>query len=276
MTITKLSNLINPEVMSSFIDKKLVDLIKFAPLAEVGHELEGTPGNTITVPAWEYVGDAEDLAEGAEGQVSNLSATSKKVTVKKAVKNIGLTDESVLSGYGRVIGQAELQLATSIANKIDNDCYEALKAVTKLTHTGVFGIDYIADALVKFGEDMDDAVVLMINAKNYAILRKSPEFVHIANGQAIMNGQVGYVYGCAVVVSNKVQDGECYFVKPGALGIEIKREISFETERQVTKKTTIISVDKHYVAYVKDDSRVIKGTITVAESTRKAKVKDNE
>ena len=61
---TKLSNLLNPQVVAEYIDAKLVDKIKLSPLAVVGTTLQGRPGNTLTVPVWEYIGTAQDLAEG--------------------------------------------------------------------------------------------------------------------------------------------------------------------------------------------------------------------
>lgn len=272
-TITKLSNIINPEVMGAFLDKKIVNKIKFSPLAVIGHDLQGQAGNTLTIPTWSYVGDAEDLEEGAEGKVTNLTATTSQVTVKKAVKNIGITDEARLSGYGDPMGQIENQLATAIAQKIDNDVLGAIKGISDgLTHSGEFGLDYVADALVKFGEDIDETTVILISAKNYGILRKSPEFVHVANGQVVISGQVGTVYGCPVVVSNKVEDTEAFFVRYGAIGIEVKREVSVEVDRDVLKKQTIVSADRHYVAYVRDASKVIKGTVTESEMM-KAKAK---
>lgn len=47
---TYLTNLFNPQVVGDMINKKLVDAIKFSPLAEVHNDLVGRPGNTITVP----------------------------------------------------------------------------------------------------------------------------------------------------------------------------------------------------------------------------------
>ena len=51
MAQTKLANLVNPEVMADMIDKKLVDLMKFAPLADIDTTLQGRPGDTITLPS---------------------------------------------------------------------------------------------------------------------------------------------------------------------------------------------------------------------------------
>lgn len=49
---TLLANMINPEVMADMIEKKLVDKMRFAPLATIDTTLVGQPGNTITLPSW--------------------------------------------------------------------------------------------------------------------------------------------------------------------------------------------------------------------------------
>lgn len=271
--MTKLENLINPEVMGAFLDKKIVDMIKFAPLAAMGYELQGQAGNTLTIPTWGYIGDAKDLGEGVKGSVEQLTATTSQVTVKKAVKNVSITDEARLSGYGDPMGQIEVQLATSIAQKVDGDVLAGMKSVTALTHTGEMSINLVADALVAFGEDLDEATVLLVNAKNYGELRKSPEFVHVANGEKIMTGQVGTVYGVGIVVTNKLTDAEAFLVRAGAIGIEVKREVAVEVERDVLTKSTIVSADRHYIAYVRDANRIVKLTVAAGETpavTRKA------
>ena len=254
--------------MGAFLDKKIIDMIKFAPLAVIGHDLQGQPGNTLTIPTWNYVGDAKDLAEGVEGDVEHLTATSTQVTVKKAVKNIGITDEARLSGYGDPMGQIEHQLAVSIASKVDNDVLASLKtASVEVQAENGFSKEVIVDALVKFGEDVEQTSYVLINAVNYAILRKDPDFVHIANGQAVISGQVGTLYGCPIVVTNKLEDTEAFVVRVGALGIEIKREVNVEVERQVLKKQTIVSADRHYCTYLRDASKAVKITITPALSS---------
>ena len=49
---TKLANLIDPEVLAAYIDKKLINKIVFAPLATVDTTLVGAPGSTIKFPAY--------------------------------------------------------------------------------------------------------------------------------------------------------------------------------------------------------------------------------
>lgn len=50
MAQTKLSNLVNPQVMADMISATLPKAIKFSPIATIDSTLTGVPGNTITVP----------------------------------------------------------------------------------------------------------------------------------------------------------------------------------------------------------------------------------
>ena len=89
---TKISNLLNPQVIAEYIDAKLVDKIKLSPLAVVGTELQGRPGNTLTVPVWQYIVSAQDLAERVADVPVVLNSESNTVTVKKAAKSVEITD----------------------------------------------------------------------------------------------------------------------------------------------------------------------------------------
>lgn len=125
--ITKLENLINPEVMGNMISAKLESKLQFKPLAKVDKTLEGIPGNTITVPKYAYIGDAADVAEGVKMGTAKLQTGTTKFTIKKIGKALKITDESVLSGYGDPAGEAQRQITLAIASKIDADCAEALQ-----------------------------------------------------------------------------------------------------------------------------------------------------
>ena len=52
MALTALANLVNPEVMADLVEKKLHDLIRFLPLAEVDTTLVGRPGDTLSLPSY--------------------------------------------------------------------------------------------------------------------------------------------------------------------------------------------------------------------------------
>ena len=257
MALTKLQNMINPEVLGAFLETKLVNAIKLSPLAVVGTELQGRAGNTLTLPTWQYIGDAADLAEGVADVPVSLEAQSREITIKKASKSVEITDEALLSGYGNPADEIASQLLTSIASKVEADCFAAL-ATASLKQVGPVNADTVADALVKFGEDLDEEMFLFINPADYATIRKNANFSYVNGQQMTIGGTVGYIFNCAVVVSNRVAANTALIVKRGALGIELKRGVNVESDRDILRKTNVYSVDEHYVAYLRDASKVIK------------------
>ena len=180
MAQTKIANLVNPEVMGDMIAAKLPKKLQVIPFAAIDRTLEGVPGNTITVPSYTYIGDAEDVNEGVEAGVVVLGTSTKTATIKKAMKAVELTDEAVLSGYGDPVGNAENQLALSIASKIDNDAMDALlKTNTRKfdSKTKAISYDVIVDAIDLFEEEVNTEKVMFVNPKQVTTLRKDPNFI---------------------------------------------------------------------------------------------------
>ena len=83
MPVTKISDLVNVEVLSDIINKEFEKELKFAPLATVDASLVGQAGDTVKLPKYAYIGDAQDVEEGESVDVSQMTATSETVTVKK-------------------------------------------------------------------------------------------------------------------------------------------------------------------------------------------------
>ena len=262
---TMLSDIINPQVMADMIDKKLTDYIKFAPLATIDTTLEGRPGNTLTLPSWNYIGDAPVVGEAEDIPIAQLTKATATATVHKIGKGVELTDEAVLSGYGDPVGEAVKQIALSIASGEDNEMLTTLSNIAAgMTHefTGTTPTaDDIADALELFGEDIEGEKVILVSPATYTGLRKADDWVPASDIAAslIINGTVGMVHGCQVVVSNKLKtSGNAYIVKPGALRIITKRGVLVETDRDIVAKFTVITGDKHFVTYLYDASKAIK------------------
>lgn len=266
---TMLQNMINPEVMADMISAELPAALQFAPLAVVGTTLVGRPGNTITMPKFDFIGAAEEVAEGEAIPVTKLTTTSTQVTVKKAGKGVTITDEAKLSGYGDPVGEAREQLKMAIALKIDNDCIAELE---KIQAPFVYGTGteeltpaIVATAKVLFGEKINEPAVLFVSPKQYSELLKDTNFIGLKDmggKPVLMSGIVGEVYGCQVLVTSKLPTVEGkisnFVVKVGALGIEMKRSPLLETARDIDHKLDKINIDQHYVAYLKDASKAIK------------------
>lgn len=263
MVQTKLQNMIDPEVMADMISAELEDKIRFAPLANVDRTLVGRPGSTVTVPKFKYIGDADDVAEGAAIDIALLETATDEFTIKKAGKGVEITDEAVLSGLGDPIGEATKQLTMSIANKVDNDVLAALDTTSlKYTAGTEWNLDTIDNAIAIFNDEDPEPMVLIMNPKDALVLRKNvaENWTRASElgDNIIVSGAFGEVLGAQVIRSRKVAEGTAYLVKRGALAIYMKRNIETETDRDIIHKTTVITADQHYGAHLYDESKAIK------------------
>ncbi len=271
--------------MGSMISATLPKKIKFSKIAKIDTTLTDQPGNTITVPKYTYIGDAENVAEGVAMGTTVLTATSTTVTVKKAGKAVEITDEAVLSGYGDPVGETNNQLSSSIAAKIDNDCLEALyeaSLVYEATDKKIIGYDEIVNAVDLFEEETDfkTSKVIFVHPKQVTQIRLDEDFKDINKYPlgVVMTGTIGEVAGCMVIPSKKVKYDEtegCYYnpiVITGlmdgdgnigdlgsseAITIYMKRSIEMESDRDILAKTTVISADEHYAVALSNDSKVV-------------------
>ena len=273
MSQTLLSNLVNPEVLTGMINKKLTDYMKFAPLATIDTTLVGQPGNTVKMPYFQYIGDGAVLAEGVSLTPSVLSTGVANVTIEKVAKGVEITDEALLSGYGDPYGEAANQLALAIANAVDNKVLSILKGITgtmamSTANNATYPTDTdITTALELFGEDIEDGQsVALVNPAVYTAMRANTNSWVPASEIAAeikVKGVVGQYQGCQVIVSNKLKRtatgaGEIFIVKPGALRIFLKRDTLVEADRDILAFTNVITASKHYAAYLYDASKAIR------------------
>lgn len=210
MALTKLNNLVNPEVMADMITATLPKKIKFSKLAKIDETLVGVPGDTVTVPKYGYIGNAENTAEGVAMGTTVLTASTTKVTVKKATKAVELSDEAMISGYGSPKNEATKQLTMAIAAKVDEDCYHNLCDAPLVYKGEAAKIGYapIVDANSLFEDESDNALqkVIFINPLQESELRKDPDFMdrNKYNMDVVMDGVIGMIAGCQVVKSKTV------------------------------------------------------------------------
>ena len=195
--------------------------------------------------------------------------------IKKAGKGIELTDEAVLSGYGDPIGQATHQIALAIANKVDNDLIEEAKKATQHVDDAPTTGDALDKALAVFADEEDARYVALLNPEDAIDLRKNTTKEWIRGSEIganiVVSGTFGEVHGIQIVRSKKVDKGKGFLVKVsavdtdtddvakyGAFVINLKRAVAIETDRDILKKTTVITGDEHYGVYLYDPSKVVK------------------
>ena len=223
--ITKLSDLIDPEVMGDMVSARIPKKLRVAPFAKIDDTLAGVPGDTITVPAYTYIGDASDVAEGGEVAIEKMTTSTRKAKIKKAMKGIGLTDEAVLSGYG---------------NPEEMGCSDKVlfihpKQVTQLRKNPDFlSADKYTPGVGLTGE------IGMIAGCRLVPSKKVP----------LVEG----VYACPIV---KLEADPEVDDEIPALTIYRKREVNIETERKPKTRTTEITADEFYVAVLSNEAKVV-------------------
>lgn len=275
MTQTKIAQLVNPEVLADMVSAKLPKMIKFTPLAYVERELVGQPGNTVTVAKWVYSGDAKDITEGEAIVPDQLTTDKSTMTIKKAGKGVEVTDEALLSGYGDPLGQAAHQISLAIANKVDNDLVVEAKKATQYVDDAPTTGAALDKALAVFEDEEDARYVALVNPKDAIDLRADTVKEWIRGSEIganiVVSGTFGETHGVQIVRSKKVEKGKGFLVKVsavetdtddvakyGAFVINLKRDVAVETDRDILKKTTVITGDEHYGVYLYDPTKVVK------------------
>ena len=219
--LTNVTTLVNgdvfdPQVVSDMINAKVSKKAVMTGYIKVDSTLQGVPGSTVTVPRWGYIGEAVELEEGQPIDTTKMAFTTAQYGIKKIGKGVMLTDEAQLSGYGNPMGTATNQIALSISEKLDNDRVAVLYESKNVVDASSATIKYsaIVDGVDMFGEEEESRKVILIHSKQKTQLRKDADFLSADKFQAgvMVNGSIGRVAGCDVVVSNKVKllDGVYY------------------------------------------------------------------
>lgn len=273
---TVTNNNVQGQVVADIISGKLPHLLRVSPLAVVDTTLQQEAGLEISVPVWNFIGDASVVPEGDEVAFVKLSSTATKYKVQKVAQSVLITDEMKLASVGNPIDQASQQLALSMANVIDADALSELKKASLKHDAGTALISYngIVDAVDLLEEEVAGDKVLFINPKQVTQLRKSNDFVarDKYGADVMIDGEIGMIAGCRVVPSRRIvaDAGKyaCPIVKLGgdnvtdlaALTIFMKRDVLVETARHTRRFSDELTASQFYVAALTNMSKVVLAT----------------
>lgn len=218
MAITKIADLINPEVMAPIISAKVREKLVVTPFAKIDTTLQGQAGDTVTVPSFGYIGDAVDVEEAGSLTADKLTATSTTFKIKMAMKAVDITDQAVLSGYGNPVGEATTQLGKAIASKVDKDAMDALTTLYNATtaphgvqkvYNAGNAISYagIVNAIDSFEEEVQSEKAMFVHPKQVTQLRLDSNFISADkyNKEVILKGEIGMIAGTRIVPSKRVK-----------------------------------------------------------------------
>lgn len=266
---TQLAQLIDPEVMATMLQAQLPQAIRFSSIAPIDTTLQGRAGDQVTVPRYKYIGDAQDVAEGGAIQYNQLTTATQHITLKKAAIGVKLTDEAVLSGYGDPAGEATRQIGMSIGSKVDNDILAVAKTASLIVNHAIDLdlIDQVSAQLIDntsdFNYEADDTQggVLFLHPNDANALRKLASNNWTRDTELgdnmLVNGTFGELFGWQIVRTRKLAVGYGLAVLPGAMKTYLKRDVNFETGRDMDHKLTKLNADKIYGVAIMNDAKIV-------------------
>lgn len=269
------SNVIIPEVLADLIQYDYENALVFAPLCQVNTDLEGKPGNKVTVPYTTPLSDAEVVAEGGALTPEANDDGEVEITIKKAGKAVKMTSEAMLAAAYDVKNERRVRIAQSLAKKVDADVIAAMMTTTlkkdiSAEATGnTINYDAIVDAQSLGGEEFyKNTPVLIVHSKQFADLRKTAEFKAGKENLGFnMQGLAGTLVDVPVVVSDRiVKDTDnkyhALLVTPGATVLAYKRRPNLLGDVDALSEEEILASFVHYGVKLPNTGRGVVEIIT--------------
>ena len=248
-------NMIIPEVYSQMVREKIAGKCHVANMAEVLGDLQGKPGETLTVPALCYDGDAVDWTPGTAMSAKNLSTSTNTFTIKAiAAPAYNIYDFDNEIEMGNSVQNAALNQATAIARK------DAVTQDELLTALGLYGDDRNVEDFSNAGIVAHSAFAKSFYAMDLFV-KSTSTTAEMGNG--IVRGDcIGSFLGIKVYLSDRCYDNEktepfMLIIKNKSLGIIPKETPFSEVARDASKRLSTIYCSDAYAVGVIDESGIV-------------------
>ena len=127
----------------------------------------------------------------------------------------------------------------------------------------------LATALEQFGDDFepDEFAGLVIRAEQRTQVWTDDDFIRASEaasggpGSVLGRGLIGTIAGLPVFVSNRLASGHALVLKRNAIGVMYKRRPIVEQDRDILKRTTVVTTNMHYAVKRLNDKGVLDITI---------------
>jgi N4-gp56 family major capsid protein len=273
VTVTTKSTQIVPAVWANMIQGEFTGkliLNQEAGFTLIDNTLEGKPGDTVHFPKFGTLTDAADLTEATAMTPEALSTSDSTASIKEVGKAVEISDTALLTAYGDPLAETRRQLGVVVARKLDADLNTAAITTPTYSVTAAANLSWtvIVDGMATFGDAWDpaDMAGLVIHSKQQADLFKDANFISrdkLGDGAVIPRGVIGQVGGLNVFVSDRVttvagtpNSYKSLLVKRNALGLLYKRRPIVETDRDILKRTQVVTTNVHYAVKRLNDKGV--------------------
>lgn len=270
--------LVIPEIFADAINEKMRLNLKAGTVAVDATNLVSeirNAGDTVHFPILNRISDAKDLEDGVKIVPERVSMSDSSAVIKEIGNGVRVLDKEEIQIKGGAMDKLVIQLAQSMAKKIDASLIDSMdaEAVYKVATQSAtsLAISEMNAAIAKFGDqiDSDTFACWIINSRIVPDLMNMDAFVSTSKTYAqdgngiVKNGIVGYLYNVPVMVSDNntfdEEKSECktYLIKKDALGYVFQKDIQVEEARQADLRATDIFTTALYATKLLDAQGVV-------------------
>jgi hypothetical protein len=263
-----LPDILAEEVMKGFTGKLLLngtDAVVMNPGLQAGRQ---EVGNTVTIPYFEDIGEAEQVPENGAGSLDNLTQSSETATVVRFFKGVSMTMlAQIAKNQGRdLMDVAVEKLRLAFVRGLDTLCLSralSRAASASMEHDGTaanVSTTSIVETLKLFGEDLDDDNALAIwgmNPKVYwdaATLADSTGRALFVPAQGERLARVGGVQVRMTAKTDMTVAGspttyKSPLIKRGAIAVWFNENVRFDIERDPTADVDMVMGNMYCVVH---------------------------
>jgi hypothetical protein len=277
MSVTAITNIINPEVLADQISAKFPDHLVLGQtnLVEVDSTFPlGSPGTKFKLPFWKRIGAFADLTEGTAMTPSNITTGSEYCTVVRGGSAIEVLDTAELVSKADPVGEVSNQLARRAAEYIDAklvgqlnltpNTFDQSVGAAKTNSNGTVDQNAIIAGVVttlgdNFAKLMNGGAIIM-HSKVLGDLLQTGAIQNWYQSQmdVIKTGQLPMLLGMPIYVSDLVTTAtqsskslySTYVVGPGSLALFYQRQVMVEFDRDILLLADIISSNVHFAPHL--------------------------
>lgn len=280
MSVTAISNVINPEVLGDQISAKFPDrlVLGSTSLVEIDPEFPlGSPGTQQKLPFWKRLAGFASMTEGTALTPSNLNASAEYLTVQRAGAAYEVYDTAELVSKADPVGEISNQIAILAAQFIDAALVNQLEHSPNTFDNTVTGVqtnangtmdqNVLINGIMTLGDNYDTILnggKIIMHSKVKSDLLK---LGYIQNQyQADLNfakgGFVPTFMGLEVITSDRVNTStktvntvvtptyHTYIVGTGALMLAYQRQVVTEFDRDILLQADVIASTVHFAPHL--------------------------
>lgn len=269
MAFTKRSDLVIPEILVEAIQGEFAGkiLLYGTNAAVVSNTLPGDKkgGDTVSVPYFGTLGEAEILSEGDALTPEGLTESKEFATVVRGGKAFETTDWARMAANADPYVEAARQFGVIMRRLFDQQLINAATAslpsayINDLTGTPgtLISYDAVADTTGLWGDQQENIELIAVHSKVYRDLLKLKDTTGRNLLQMPTQGNdPARIYGIPVIVSDKCKviagtpnKYETLLIKRDALALWMAESPKVKTGEDILADSSIIAVHTYFATY---------------------------